>query len=172
MHLREHALQDRRHIRISNCHDFMWSRQLWARSLRTTAALAVLLLGVYLALGYYLLTYREGLSMLSIWYFMAATLTTVRPPARRKSDPKQQASRVVTFLSAQSQCWSPFQVGIGDVSPKEQVTKGAFIVSLPCGFVIIGTCVRWVTCGPGKILPEQWCSPNSSSCIVSNHVQP
>jgi len=63
--------------RINKCHDFAWSRQLWADAAARIAMISAAFLAVNLALGYYFLSYKDGLRGVDCWYLLAETLTTV-----------------------------------------------------------------------------------------------
>jgi hypothetical protein len=63
--------------RLNKCHDFAWSRSLWAEAAETIAKVSMALVGIYLALGYYFLAYLDGRSAVDSWYLLSATLTTV-----------------------------------------------------------------------------------------------
>jgi hypothetical protein len=64
-------------VRLNKCHDFAWSRSLWAEAVETIAKVSMALVGIYLALGYYYLAYLDGRSAVDSWYLLSATLTTV-----------------------------------------------------------------------------------------------
>jgi hypothetical protein len=64
-------------LRINKCHDFAWSRQLWADAARKIAIISTVLLVCYAALGFYFLAYQGGLRGIDCWYLLAETLTTV-----------------------------------------------------------------------------------------------
>lgn len=65
------------YIKLSECHDFLWSKTLWKKAADETAKLSVILLFFYIGLGSYLMAYRNGLNGIDAWYFLIATLTTV-----------------------------------------------------------------------------------------------
>jgi hypothetical protein len=70
-------MPERPPIRINECHDFAWSRDLWRAAATSTARVAMALIIIYLLVGFYCLARLDGMSVLDSWYFLAATLTTV-----------------------------------------------------------------------------------------------
>ena len=62
-------------LRINTCHDFAWSRKLWADAARQTAYIAIAATLVYLGLGFYLLAYSDGLRGVGeFWMSFLSTL--------------------------------------------------------------------------------------------------
>lgn len=67
-----------RPVRLSECHDFKWSRGLWWTAAMETGRLSAALLLAYCALGWFFMVFLEGTTD-PVWgcYFLAATLSTV-----------------------------------------------------------------------------------------------
>ena len=72
-----------RPLKVSDLHDFSWTRTLWRQAAMDTFRIAMALVGCYLVVGYLSLSYLDD----SItgptfegptgWYFLSATLSTV-----------------------------------------------------------------------------------------------
>ena len=75
--LRTLAAGGARPTRLSDCHDFSWSRGLWRTAAMQTLRVAGALTLAYVALGWYFLIHWEGMPGLWGWYFLSATLSTV-----------------------------------------------------------------------------------------------
>ena len=63
-------------IKISECHDFAWSRELWAEQSHRLGYMVLLCTIAYLLVGYFLLAHLDGKKGLTGWYFLSATLST------------------------------------------------------------------------------------------------
>lgn len=61
----------------SQCHDFKWSRKLWAQAAKETGRLAGVLVACYLIFIYVCMASLDGLTGLDCWYYIVATVTTV-----------------------------------------------------------------------------------------------
>jgi len=59
------------------CHDFKWSRKLWAQAAKETGRLAGVLVVGYLIFIYVCMASLDGLTGLDCWYYIVATVTTV-----------------------------------------------------------------------------------------------
>ena len=65
-------------IKISECHDFSWSLNLWAIETQKLSKIVLALVLSYLYFGIHLLAYRDGKrSAIDAAYMLSATLTTV-----------------------------------------------------------------------------------------------
>lgn len=64
-----------KYLRISNCHNFAWSQQLWRDSSLSIIGTAVAMLMLYITVAA-LLAFSDGLQGLDIFYFIAACVTT------------------------------------------------------------------------------------------------
>jgi hypothetical protein len=71
------GLEPSKPIRLNKCHDFAWSRTLWAEAARTCFKVSCLVTGLYLFFFWFILGYMDGLSGVDPWYLMSATITTV-----------------------------------------------------------------------------------------------
>ena len=63
-------------IKISKCHDFAWSRELWAEQSQRLGYMVLLCTIAYLLVGYFVLAHLDGKKGLTGWYFLSATLST------------------------------------------------------------------------------------------------
>ena len=107
-----------RPIKVSDLHDFAWTRGLWRKAALETLQVAATLTVVYLVVGYLGLAYLDdsiaGRSFDGItgWYFLSATLSTV---------------------------------GLGDYAPEAQMTRAFAIFLIPFGLVIIGLGISFLS---------------------------
>lgn len=97
-------------IKLSECHDFAWSRTLWRAAAEQAAALILKLVVVFLFVGYWTMAFYDpyiangnGFAI-NGWYFLSATVTTV---------------------------------GLGDFAPSTQLGRGFAIVMVPAGLVVL-----------------------------------
>ncbi len=63
--------------RLDSCHDFKWSRRLWAKAEVRVGRVALSSFLAYCGLSYWLLTREDGLDALDSCYFISATLSSV-----------------------------------------------------------------------------------------------
>jgi len=66
-----------RPVRLCDCHDFAWSRQLWREAAFDTFKVASFLTVIYTILGWYLLVRPEEMNFIWGCYYLSATLSTV-----------------------------------------------------------------------------------------------
>jgi hypothetical protein len=65
-----------KHIRINQCHDFAWSRNLWKEAARQIARVCLVLVVIYLICATSLAA-SDGLDFIDMIYFISVTTNTV-----------------------------------------------------------------------------------------------
>jgi len=73
--LRNHQTGGRR--RVSQIHDFAFSRSLWFNVFRETVHRGLIFFALYVLVGYYAICKIEGWDSPTSWYFLSTTFTTV-----------------------------------------------------------------------------------------------
>ena len=93
----KHSVPDKppQYLRISNCHDFAWSRQLWRDASFRIIGTAIQALLLYVAAAA-LLAHSDGLRGLDIVYFISACVTTV---GLGDISPQSQFHRAASILT-------------------------------------------------------------------------
>lgn len=130
-----------KHLRINQCHDFAWSRNLWKEAARQIARVCAVLTVAYLICATSLAA-SDGLNFIDMIYFISVTTNTVSLLI---------IVFIYLFLSSPCSCVSlssscliyfylhifNLQIGLGDIAPVNQVNRAAAIIMLPFGLVII-----------------------------------
>ena len=119
-------------IKLTDCHDFAWSRTLWRNASAEAGRNIFLLLCAYLFLGFLLMAYYDPSiadgNWLTVdgWYFLSATMTTV---------------------------------GIGDYAPETQLSRGFAIVMIPSGLVVLSMVLAGISMYNKSLTPTLKADP-------------